>query len=169
MSLARASSLVNGLNSSARKVYEAIPISEGWHITRIVTEINRTAKMDYRIITGCLDVLRSARLIRESPAMTFQRTEIRTPKPQDNPSTEDPMKKIDQSKPAAAPAATPASPMDKLGALAQRANAMMEQLKQLASDIADAAIEIQADHDNSKKGLELLSQFQALVKSAGAA
>lgn len=168
MSEARFNGLFNGLNSSARKVFEAIPISEGWHITRIVAEINRKAKMDYRIITGCLTVLREAKLIRESPAMTFQRTEIRQLKTTDNLPTEEAMKKPESAKPAAAPqAAAPVSPMDKLGSLAQRVNLMTEQLKQLATDIVDAAIEIQAEQENSKKGLELLSQFQALMKSAG--
>jgi hypothetical protein len=159
-----------GMTAAARKVYAAVPIDESWHITKIVAELNRLGtRMEYSVVNACLSALQQAGLTRELSGREFRRERVRAAAPAKPKPTEKPMKNTATVTAPVAPIPAKISPLDRLGALAERANNMMEMLKALAADITDAALEIQADHENSKKGLELLSQFQNLVKSAGAA
>lgn len=158
MNINRFKAKFEGLNTAARKVYNAVPISEPWDISQILRELERSqGRMDYRVVHGCLTVLTDIGLVIETEK-EYRRTPVRertekTPEPK-----EEPVMKI-ETKPAAPAAAIEAtqSPMDILAGLASR-------LIALGNDFETAALTIQAQHEAREKDMEKFRQLQALLK-----
>lgn len=60
------------------------------------------------------------------------------------------------------------TPIDRLEKLSQRCALLAKTVKDLASDIGDAAVEIQQQMDAKDENLSKLRQLQALMRSLGA-
>jgi hypothetical protein len=161
MSQARFQAMYSGMSTIARKVYDAVPIAAHWNPGQVVGELSRTgSNIEYRTVAGCLSSLIDAGLVQEPVKGYFCREPVREKLP---PPKKDPMKPT-----APAPAVTPAaptSPLDRLGALSVRVAGMAQSLKELASDIGDAAIDIEAQIETSQADMHKLKQLQAILKS----
>lgn len=75
--------LLEGLNVTARKVYDAVPKQEAWAQNRIHQELRRQGKnFSTEVVVACLDVLRKSKLINEHRVGMFQQTAVRVPVPE---------------------------------------------------------------------------------------
>ncbi len=191
MSQSRFNLIYSGMTSIARKVYAVVPMRERWQVGQIIAEFQRSGQSaDYRVIAGCLNTLIAAGLVHEPRKGEFSREPIRVPSAV-NASTVDaaavaqaaiattvivpPSKSIKETMqpktqlPATSPtvAKPKDSPVDKLGLLAQRANGTANLLKELASEIGDAAIEIQEMLETNDLDVQKMKQLQSLLKSLG--
>lgn len=169
MSQARFNAIYNGMTSAARKVYDVVPIAEAWDKVQIARELRRlNISLDIKVFDACLGALRDAGLIRELHQGEFQREKVReeAAKPANHDTKGGEMSSF--SKMESLPAA-PAkkSPLDRLGELAQRATQLAGAVSALASDISDAAVDIQAQLENTEEGVKKLRQLQTLLKSLG--
>jgi hypothetical protein len=174
MNLARYTATYNGLNAAARKVHDAVPMQEPWTVAQIVGELRRQgSSLDHRVTRGCLRVLVEAGLVIERAGEKFQRITIRIadkqqPAPQPAPQQKEPAMPENVTPLLTKKTPEPATPMDRLGALAKRVNDVAIIVKNLASELSDAAVEIQAELEakdaNNTKELAKLRQFQALLK-----
>lgn len=177
MNHARFTTILAGMTSVARKAYEAVPIQETWPTSKIIAELQRQGTaLPFRTLVGCLRTLCDAGIVVEVSHGMFRRVPVRDPVPTSKASaapkpiaiptlqTYTPKEPTMKAAPQPTPATKP-SPLDLLGALAARANALGDQLKVLATDLSDAAVEMQAQAESDAGALEKLKQFQALLKS----
>lgn len=167
MNFHRFQALFEGINSAARKVYNATPISETWDVAALSRELERTTgRMDYRTAHGCLAHLVEVGLVLEPTHGMYRRTPVRTPEMK-TPEPKEPnamTQAFTQAKPQAVPVVAPVakvSPMDILGALAIRA-------RDLQTDIENAALAIQEQLDANEKDMEKFRQLQTILKGLGA-
>lgn len=171
MNQARFNGVYNGLTSIAKKVYEAVPISEPWDTKKIVSELHRCGvNTDPSIIAGCLNSLISAGLVHEPSTKMFVRVQIK-PKPareerapQDAP---EPIKATNEIPPIVTkPNATPKAhdTIEKMSALASRARQLSEDMKVLAGDIETTALEIEEQNMLREKDATKLRQLQTLLR-----
>lgn len=142
-----------------KKVYDAVPKVDAWTPAQIVGELARLGRRsDTHLVTGCLATLVDAGLVYEPRRGQFLREPIReivlTPK-----------EAMTKEAPPVPAAAVHQGPLDKLGALSTRAGQLAELLRTLATDIADAAVEMQAQIEANVADLAKLKQLQALLKS----
>lgn len=156
-SIARHEERIRNMSAIAQKVYNAVPASEPWSMTRIHAEMQRLggSSRDSRIVQGCLNSLKDAGLVEEPARLVFIRSAVRPDKPLQEtakPTTEKVEKTMSLS-----PAKQPRTPMAILTDLAARCKA-------LADDIETAALEI--DEHVTAKGADAdkLKQLQALLK-----
>lgn len=171
MSRARFNSIYSGMTSVSKKVYEAVPMNEAWNTSKIAAELQRCGLgIDFRIVAGCLNSLCSAGLINEIGKAEFKREGIKTEaanKPTNELETDMGKQYVIKTVAQSAPAKKLA-PLDRLGELAQRAANMANMLKELASDISDAAVDIQSQMETGEEDVKKLRQLQTLLKSIGA-
>lgn len=164
ISKARFNQIFNGQSSSAKKVYSAVPIAEGWNARQITTELIRNGVgIDKRVISGCLDTLVDAGLVNELIRGDFRRVHVK----EEELNQQQPELK-EMTKPKANTAnqiKQPKSPMDLIGDLASRASVIGDMLKSLSSDIGDVAIEIQQHIETSDADTQKFKQLQSLLKS----
>ncbi|MBV6321922.1 hypothetical protein [Duganella violaceipulchra] len=167
ISQSRFEAIFSGQSSVAKKVYDAVPISESWNVKRITAELIRQGTgQDPRTIAGCLDTLKRSGLINELLRGEFRRESVK----------EVTVKKVEvevNSKPvgvptpeAPAPVLQPGvSPMDVLGHLAARAAALSQMARNLCADIENAAVEIQQHVESVEQDTQKFKQLQSLLKS----
>lgn len=174
MSQSRFNRIISGMNTAPRKVYDVIPIVDCWDFKQIVAEIRRGGgNSDMHLVAGCVAALVRAGLVNEVGNGKFRREEIKAviSKPillkdkQMPPAT--PAKSASATKAAAAQVKTQLSPMDVLGALAARAANIATLVKDLSSDISDAAVEIQSGLESNEDDMLKFKQLQSLLKSIG--
>lgn len=152
----------SGLNGVARKVLDAVPVSEPWSKTAIHAEIRRTGtNVDGRIVDGCLETLRGRGLIREPERGLFirvtakpkvvrlERSQERTDETDETPT---PAPKED------AMPAPQADPLEKMARLAESA-------RKLATEIENVALEIEAQAEKVRQDTATLRQLQTLLKN----
>lgn len=192
VSYARYKSLMAGMTSAAKKVYEAVPMQDQWSTAQVLAELKRAdVGIDYRVVAGCLDTLVKAKLVRETGKDSFQRESVRglaereaqaaaaeiavadiaveqdepeaVQEPEQPQQQESIMAKINQ--PAAKGMDKAVNPLDRLGSLATRVATMAKDLSELASDISDAAVDIQSQIDTNEANVAKLRQLQQLLKS----
>ena len=158
MNLNKFNARFESLNTAARKVYNATPISESWDIAQIIRELERNlSRMDYRVVHGCLSALVDNGLVIESARGEYRRTPVRERAAPATPIEvkEEPVKNVP---PPAMPAAVAKlSPLDILASLAVRA-------KDLTADIESAALAIQEQLEATEKDMEKFRQLQAILK-----
>lgn len=175
MNQARFNSVYNGLTSIAKKVYEAVPISEPWDTKKIVSEIHRCGtNPDPSIIAGCLNSLIAAGLVHEPSAKMFVRVAVKQKPvreaatsqepPYQHQATNETAPTVTTKPTAAKPTAKAPDTIEKMSALAARVNQMMVQLKELASDIETTALEIEEQMAEREKDMGKLRQLQALLR-----
>lgn len=182
MSLARFNQLHSGLSSAAQKVYEVVPIAESWTSKRINVELQRCQiNMNPQIVAGCLDTLLRTGLVVEPVRGEFRREKVREaaakPDPMPAPIIEQHQEETEVKNitPTVTPKAHPKpapNALDSLGELAQRAAQMaiiiadlQVQVKKLADQIGDSAVELQTQIEAKDEQLKGLKQLQAVLKS----
>lgn len=164
MSAAKFQAVWNGQTSQAKKVYEAIPIKDAWTAAQVHGELQRLqhSSGDVRIVAGCINTLITSGLVREVTRGHFCRAEIKS-KPIPG---EDMQAPRAQSEPAAKAAAVQApSPIERMTALSARAREVVADLRILAEDMDNAALEMEAEIATASAEGQKLKQLQLLLKS----
>lgn len=69
--------LLQGLNSMARKVYDAVPSDEPWPASKIRTLI--TGNPDMNVVKGCLGKMKTDGLVKEVLGRKYLRVEVKGP------------------------------------------------------------------------------------------
>lgn len=186
MTMSRQRALLNGQTAIARKVFSAIPITESWTARQIYSELCRLGhSVDFKVQAGCLAALICAGLVIEPTAGNYRRAAVKQfvelTKPEAKPgktviaaevTAATRNKDIEmEAKPAAAlkPALikNPAPHIDKLAMISNQARGIADQLKDLASNIETAAIEIDEQIKTGNEETAKLKQLQQLLKSLG--
>lgn len=173
MSQARFNERYSGMTSIARKVYDAVPMTQAWTAAQVVAELHRVGvSQDFRLIGGCLNSLMLGGLIFESERGQFTREPIRplaikSPTPI-APPNQDTMKPIIAKAVAPVTISLPVlSPADMLGKIAEKVMRLAVALREIGAEMADAAIDIEAQFEHNEADLAKLKQLQALLKSLG--
>jgi len=171
--------IYNGMTSICKKVYAAVPINEPWTPSQVLQEMFRAgSSSDLRMVSGCLNTLVGSGVIVENPRGSFARVAVKPPRTPlrsaldeslpTPPATKEPI--VPVNLPLAASAQTPPEPqsaIDKLARLSSRAVDIATALKQLASDIDSAAIEIEDQIAAKGEDAKKLTQLRELLKGIG--
>lgn len=170
MSRARFERIYSGMNAAAKKVYGATPMRDSWDHAQICSELWRCGmNSDPRVVLGCLSTLARAGLVNEVERGKFRREEVKDPVLSATAMKEEEMATASKGKAVQVVTAAQAkeSAIDVLGALAARAATIANLVKELSSDIGDAAIEIQSELENNDADMQKFKQLQSLLKSIG--
>lgn len=171
LSYTRFCQLLDGQTAIAKKVFGATPISEEWTLHQIQAELIRTGQGRERQATeGALRGLVRTGLVAETKNGFFQRAKCKDP-----PSMLDLIEKAAAQKQPQENAMTakpaliknPAPHIDKLAMISNQARSIAEQIKELASNIETAAIEIDEQIKQGTEETAKLKQLQQLLKSLG--
>lgn len=159
-----------GLNGIAKKVLDAVPISEAWTVSRIVQELARTtgSTPEFRIVHGCIGRLLEQGLVREQPANCFSRVKVRQPLAvvvNDQKTEGDVMT---AAKPATEQKALKvAEPLDRLAGLSVSMRDLSNRVAAMAKEIDEVALDVESRIESIKADTEKLRQLQSLLKSIG--
>ena len=156
--------LYTTLNAPVKKVYEAVPLSEAWTSTQIITEIARLgySMRDPKAIIGCLDTLKRQGLITEPTRGTFLRVEVKETSNIETTTQPEPReKKMASNKPVTQ---IKHSNLDRLMILSDKANALAAQVKTMAAELESVALEIEAEIQENLTSAQKLKQLQDLLK-----
>lgn len=156
------------LSGIAKRVLDAVPISEPWTVGQICTELGRTgARVEMNVVMGCLRTHVGQGLCKEPRQLTFQRVQI--------PDADPPTLRVitaDTTKPGvfmskAAPALTSATgdPLGAIGSLAARLREQGRALIVAAEEVERVGLEFEQRVDAAKQGNAKLQALQALLKS----
>lgn len=166
----KAKEILQQQTTAAQKVYEAVPIEEAWTDKQICSELmRRQISVDFRIVAGCLNTLIDAGLVKEPRQKHFIRVKIREHivKPM-QPKEPEPMATQLPNMPVIArgthASAKTLSPLDRLEALSKRAAMIQKMAKELADDIATAAVEIQSQLETSDEKVKKARQLVTLMR-----
>lgn len=162
ISQTRFKQLHNTLNAPVKKVYEAVPVSEAWTTTQIISEISRLgySMRDSKAIIGCLDTLKRQGLITEPERGTFVRVEVKAIETYVK-FMEETKEKIMATKPVTQMKQTN---LDRLISLSEKANGLAAQMKAMASELENVALEIEAEIQENSTSAQKLKQLQELLK-----
>jgi hypothetical protein len=153
----------NTLNAPVKKVYEAVPASEAWTSTQIIGEISRLgySMRDSKAIIGCLDTLKRQGLIQEPERGSFIRVEVKETTTFDKFIEETKEKTMATSKPVTQ---IKQSNLDRLISLSEKANGLAAQMKSMATELENVALEIEAEIQENSTSAQKLKQLQELLK-----
>jgi hypothetical protein len=153
----------NTLNAPVKKVYEAVPASEAWTSTQIIGEISRLgySMRDSKAIIGCLDTLKRQGLIQEPERGSFIRVEVKETTTFDKFIEETKEKTMATSKPVTQ---IKQSNLDRLISLSEKANGLAAQMKAMATELENVALEIEAEIQENSTSAQKLKQLQELLK-----
>jgi hypothetical protein len=153
----------NTLNAPVKKVYEAVPASEAWTSTQIIGEISRLgySMRDSKAIIGCLDTLKRQGLIQEPERGSFIRIEVKETTTFDKFIEETKEKTMATSKPVTQ---IKQSNLDRLINLSEKANGLAAQMKSMATELENVALEIEAEIQENSTSAQKLKQLQELLK-----
>lgn len=157
MNHGRMQSIIDGLTGTARKVYDAIPLLDGWDTTQVTAELRRMGHVyDLQRIQGCLRSLIESGLIVESGGK-YRR--VKTKAPEDKPTTT----KI-RSEDVPNPTTTNHDPIDELAGIAADLRRRAAALNEMADKIDSAALNVAASIESAKAGESKLKQLAGLLK-----
>jgi hypothetical protein len=162
ISQTRFKQLHNTLNAPVKKVYEAVPVSEAWTTTQIIGEISRLgySMRDSKAIIGCLDTLKRQGLITEPERGSFVRVEVKAIETYVK-FMEETKEKIMATKPVTQMKQTN---LDRLISLSEKANGLAAQMKSMATELENVALEIEAEIQENSTSAQKLKQLQELLK-----
>lgn len=149
----------------AMKILDATPISEAWSPSQIAAEVTRAhgSRIDMRIVTGALDHLVGAGLVKEPRTRFFQRVQRaavkRTLAVVESPPTTE---RAPMTNPTNEP--VNATPLEKLANLSLTVRDAAKQLLAVAELIDEVAVEVEEHIKQAGAGAEKLRQLQALLK-----
>ena len=163
ISKTRFKQMFNTLNAPVKKVYEAVPASEAWTSTQIIAEISRLgySMRDSKAIIGCLDTLKRQGLIQEPERGSFIRIEVKETTTFDKFIEETKEKTMATSKPVTQ---IKQSNLDRLINLSEKANGLAAQMKAMATELENVALEIEAEIQENSTSAQKLKQLQELLK-----
>jgi len=163
ISQTRFKQMFNVLNAPVKKVYEAVPVSEAWTSTQIIAEISRLgySMRDSKAIIGCLDTLKRQGLIQEPERGSFIRIEVKETTTFDKFIEETKEKTMATSKPVTQ---IKQSNLDRLISLSEKANGLAAQMKAMATELENVALEIEAEIQENSTSAQKLKQLQELLK-----
>ena len=163
ISQTRFKQMFNTLNAPVKKVYEAVPVSEAWTSTQIIAEISRLgySMRDSKAIIGCLDTLKRQGLIQEPERGSFIRIEVKETTTFDKFIEETKEKTMATSKPVTQ---IKQSNLDRLISLSEKANGLAAQMKAVATELENVALEIEAEIQENSTSAQKLKQLQELLK-----
>lgn len=163
ISQTRFKQMFNVLNAPVKKVYEAVPVSEAWTSTQIIAEISRLgySMRDSKAIIGCLDTLKRQGLIQEPERGSFIRIEVKETTTFDKFIEETKGKTMATSKPVTQ---IKQSNLDRLISLSEKANGLAAQMKAMATELENVALEIEAEIQENSTSAQKLKQLQELLK-----
>lgn len=156
MSAKNLRSIEDGLNGIAKKVLSVVPIREAWSIDQIVAEMFRQTRStpDKNVVQGCLEHFVDVGIAKRIGAL-FQRVEIKEKRQITVP--------VSRDAPAPSPAhegnkpEEPQPPVDRLGSIAA-------QLRGIASQIEDVALDVASKSSDTDKEAEKLRTLKKLLK-----
>lgn len=165
----RIQQLLAGQSSTARKVFEHVPIQQAWSAHDIhcaALAVNATS-VSVHAVRRALGELKDAGIIREPVGSKFQRDavtiKLRIEKPMSKPAVEvvTPIKKAE------------INALDALAGLSAEvvtlANEFSARMKAMATRIEEVALSVEAEREGSAHATAKLKQLQSLLKEIGGA
>lgn len=149
---------------TARKVFDAVPISESWSPFQIGAELQRLGTPKQRdIVEGCLKKLTADGLVYQEPRTSglYRRTEVRANHEEKAQVMN--IAAVPKTNPAIKPGRKPEH-MERLSALSERIRSVSHVLKILADDVDAAAIAIDEEVVDISADTLKLRQLQTLLK-----
>jgi hypothetical protein len=183
MSYSRFQEMLKSIPANARKVFDIIPIGEGWSYSQIHQEVQRIG-MNVRaeVVMGCVATLKDAGLVFEPEQSRFQRAPHK-PKPdlretitiqKEPPVANPPSAAIHPIQTRPATAEEKLSATDKLGALSAQVRMLAEGAEKLAStargiadDMDDIALAIEEQAGNIGEEMQKLRNLASALKALG--
>lgn len=174
MNESRFNAVYRGLSEQAKKVYQAVPLTESWSVAQIMSELARTSgQREHRVVTGCLSSLRDVGLVRELAGGQWVRVEVRAkvatthvepemPQPPKQEPQKEPEMPAINTKPA--PQQSNVTPLERIGGLSSQVLGIIQSLHQLAADIEATALEVEEQIEKIQKDSARLKQLQELLK-----
>lgn len=154
------------LTGIVRKVLEATPITQEWKVSKILEEMRRVGHgADHPSVASALDRLKGMGLVKEPVSGAFVRV---TPKPQKTEQKVAPTKleSIRRLESGARPdEAQSEKPVDRLGAIAAEVRTLSTRFAEIARQIDEAALDVQASMENSSDEMKKFRQLQEILKS----
>jgi uncharacterized protein YfcZ (UPF0381/DUF406 family) len=167
-------SIYRGVTEQAKKVYSGVPLAEPWTVAQIMSELERLGHghRELRMVSGCLNSLKEAGLIKEPAPGRWIRIDIRSKQPvpqekvvaisQAKEEKEPPVPAINTQP---VPEKSDLTPLERIGSLSARVLTIIQSLHQLAADIEATAIDVEEQIEKINKDGEKLKQLQTLLKS----
>lgn len=155
----RLQSIVENQTGIARKVLDAVPISDRWDLRQIIHELHRVHHVRYEqhVVRGCLKSLRESGLVHEL-GEGFQRVPIRPLiRSVAKPAPAEP-----EEKPVMTP--EPESPGDRIACVASKLRTMAALFNDLATELDDAVIAYDEQAGATSAEFAQLRQLKALLK-----
>ena len=168
MNNARAQSKIDNLTGLARKVYEAVPMSESWDIPKIVKELKRHGHTaDFQTVGSSLRLLEDQKLIKEPIRGQFIREKIKESKVVSLPKGA--AFSMDLNDPSAQEPVTTvtgeADPLARMAALASELRQYGNALLLAADRLESLAIGAEELSEGLRTKLAQFDQFKALLSS----
>lgn len=165
MNNAKINAIENSVSGIARKVLEAIPISEEWTAAQIAWEVKRNGGSgDQRIIGGCINSLIQSGVVREPTRGNFIRVGQK-PKLATVPPQEKEEKGCSAVLPVVEVKATQADPMKKIIEIAASMRESAANASRLAVEIEEVALDMESRIEKIHADTNKLRQLQELLKS----
>jgi hypothetical protein len=159
------------LSSIARKVLSVIPENDAWPQKDIASELFRVtkARVDFSVLTGCLNTLVHAGFVKEPSRGLFRRVVVNGHAPE--PDTQTAPEPEPETSPAnETPFVTPPRPaveihfLDKFAAAAAQMREFADVLVAMAETVEDAALSAQNAVDGERHKHKKLEQLRDLLK-----
>lgn len=161
MNESRKQQILAGQSTTARKVFDMVPIQEAWREGEITASL-RTAGVtvaSVHVIRACLNQLKEAGLIREVAQGQFQRSSPKQPIAQ--PIASEPTMSQVVNKPKL-------TPLDQLGAVAAELTIMAvefeNRIKGLAHKIEEIGLSVEEQRETESASMIKAQKIQALLK-----
>lgn len=172
--------ILAGQTNLARRIYDATPIQEAWHIRDIRRHIPNCTT-EHRVIRGALRELQDAGLVRENPPHHFSRThkprQAAKPKPAEQPEQQIEQQHQEPTQEASSTMTTQTTQkaeqanIEILAAIASDvfhlAGDIQKRMGAIATRIEEAALKIEHDRELDADKLAKLQQLQTLLKTLG--
>lgn len=171
-------------SGSCRRVYDCVPIQETWDVHEIMKALVAAGSggiPDRKVVSGCLNDLTDAGLIRRTGRDLYRRTGIRperdqqqdlTDAQQSSPTNNTPTESAPMSLPTPirtlSTPATKTAPTDTLTLLAAAAETMRtnaQQILGLATHIEDLGLQLEEERETVRKKMGEIDQLKALLSS----
>jgi hypothetical protein len=154
------------LTGIVRKVLEATPITQEWRVSKILEEMRRVGHgADHPSVASALDRLKGMGLVKEPVAGAFVRA-IQKPQRQDQKVTPTKLESIKRVECGSRPDdAQSEKPVDRLGSIAAEVRTLSTRFAEIARQIDEVALDVQASMETSTDDMRKFKQLQELLKS----
>lgn len=164
MNYAKQQAAEKNLTGIARKVLDCVPIQEAWTSAQIQSELRRNGVTpERRIVEGCLDSLKSYKLVREPIQGQFQRVPARQKMDIKQSELVALTEETKVFMPAQIQTRAPDIAKDPLSRMAELSKA----LRSIAAEAEDIALEMEARAHQLQNDTAKLRQLQQLLKGLG--